>query len=200
MRELILLANEEFQRAVGCCAHAARYIEAAYRDFEQDFDLPPTAPAGLDLEALTMKLRLLESATESFCRDPVNVVLAEKGVMIQRFWNTLVDQCRRIYGDARLRAEHWLASVLAPMEARMKEAKQHVDKRIEGITKLQERAATLNGEIARQSREREGILAEFRLVASLMSQLDSCARGSAAVREDAPLDGDAVKARRQAAA
>lgn len=176
MRELMSRINAKFSEVTIKCGEIDRFVSETYRDDALHKEGPPRRPERLTLDSQVTRLNLLEMATETFCRDPANVVLTEKSFMIERFWNTLVEQAHSVYLDARRRTEQWMAGALLPLEAQAKIAKEDMERWVQLVTKLQERTATLNGEMSRLSMQRNAILRELRIATDLRGELDEACR------------------------
>ena len=84
--------------------------------------------------------------------------------MIRRFYASVVEEARKAFGLARQDAERWLRIALDPVMARIREHKQQLDNRLDGLKRilenmgmLQTRMGQVKDEIARLRREREAL-------------------------------------------
>jgi len=145
-------------------------LDQAYTRFHREHRLPKMEVPRLDLSAYRNRLRALNQETEEFCKDPANLLL-EKHFMIRRFYAGVVEEARKAFGLARQEAERWLRIALDPVMTRIREHKQQLDARLDGLKRILENMGTLQtrmgqikDEIGRLRGEREtleGIAASF---------------------------------------
>ncbi len=138
-------------------------LEHAYALFHRQHNLPKMQAPRLDLSAYHNRIRALARETEAFCRDPANL-LVEKHFMIKRFYASVVEEARKAFGLARQESERWLRIALDPVMARIREHKQQLDGRLDGLKRilenmgmLQTRMGQVKEEIARLRRERDAL-------------------------------------------
>jgi len=138
-------------------------LEQAYAEFHRQHNLPKMQAPRLNLSAYRNRVSALAKETEAFCRDPANLLL-EKHFMIRRFYASVVEEARKAFGLARQDAERWLRIALDPVMARIREHKQQLDNRLDGLKRilenmgmLQTRMGQVKDEIARLRRERDAL-------------------------------------------
>jgi uncharacterized protein YqcC (DUF446 family) len=106
----------------------------------------------LDLKAYRNRLEALMRETESFCKDPANLML-EKRFMIRRFYASLAEEARKAFRLARTEAERWLRIALDPIMTRIREHKQYLDKRLSNLKHILENMGTLHNRMAQVKAE-----------------------------------------------
>jgi chromosome segregation ATPase len=138
-------------------------LEQAYAEFHRQHNLPKMQAPRLNLSAYRNRISALAKETEAFCRDPANLLL-EKHFMIRRFYASVVEEARKAFGLARQDTERWLRIALDPVMARIREHKQQLDNRLDGLKRilenmgmLQTRMGQVKDEIARLRRERDAL-------------------------------------------
>ncbi len=136
-------------------------LEQAYSRFHRQHHLPKMQAPRLDLTAYRNRLGALTKETETFCKDPANLLL-EKHFMIRRFYAGVVEEARKTFDLARQEAERWLRIALDPVMTRIREHKQHLDTRLasmkrilENMGMLQNRMMQIKQEITELRSERE---------------------------------------------
>ena len=155
--------TERFKQAALHADNLLDSLDQAYDGFHRHHGLPKMQVPRLDLTAYLNRLQTLVSETDTFCRDPANIML-EKRFMIRRFYGGLVDQARKTFALARTESERWLRISLDPVMTRIREHKQNLDTRLtslknilENMGTLQHRMDQLKTEIAEMRNDREGL-------------------------------------------
>lgn len=171
MRALIKLMNQEFDAVNAAGEDIKKLMAAVYDTFHVKFnfqrmDFPP-----LDFELPRTKLKLLMHETEEFCRDPVNVVMTEKSFLVKRFYNRLVEQARHVFSVARAETERWLTVVPLPLETQIRDHKNQLQARLDSLTKINERNATVGEEVAMLNAARQDLMNQFGMINGLMKKV-----------------------------
>lgn len=89
----------------------------------------------LSLEPQHRKLRQLHHQADQF-RASLNNLLSIKGVLIQRFVSTLVQEARTIWEDYRVAIEDWLSQALAPLFHHNQYQKQMLEHHMLRLTRM----------------------------------------------------------------
>ena len=171
MRELIKLMNQEFDAVVAAGEDIKKLMASVYNTFHVKFafekmDFPP-----LEFELPRAKLQLLMHQTLEFCKDPVNVVMTEKRFLLKRFYNHLVEQARHIYTIARADAERWITIVPLPLETQIRDHKNHLQERLDSLTKINERNGTVGEEVANLNAARQELMNQFQMINGLIKKV-----------------------------
>jgi len=171
MRELIKLMNQEFDAVNAAGEDIKKLMAAVYNTFEVKFnfqrmDFPP-----LDFELPRTKLQLLVHETEEFCRDPVNVVMTEKSFLVKRYYSRLVEQARHVFAVARAETDRWLTVVPLPLETQIRDHKNHLQERLDSLTKINDRNATVGEEVAMLNAARQELMNQFTMINGLMKKV-----------------------------
>lgn len=171
MREIIRSINVEFNACSQAGEDILRLMERVYDTFHERFKFEKMEMPPLDFEASRMKLKLLVYETEQFCKDPVNIVMTEKRYMVRRFWRMLVDQSRKIFGEARADTERWLQNVPMPLETRIKDHKAHLEARLTSLGSINDRGGAMQAELHKLQGQRRAIEDELQLITRLVAKM-----------------------------
>jgi Dynamin family len=142
MTSLISTLNREFDQIVNMGSDIKTMMDSVYKIFTERFSFVALNIQDLELDAHKRKLAQLQSETESFCRDPVNV-MQPGGMMIKKFWRSLVERARDVFDEARTDCDVWLTSVTVPISTQMKDHKTSIESRISNLKDLTDRNANL---------------------------------------------------------
>lgn len=107
MRRLMHDIKEDFAAIESSAGDMQRALADSFEGLRREFGLQSQAFSRLDLSGSAKDLELLIYKTEEFCADPKNVVFLEKSFMIQRFWQTLVEQSVVVRKNAISDLERW---------------------------------------------------------------------------------------------
>ena len=130
-------------------------LGVAYRRFHEQYGFDQLEQPALNLVPHRERLEELVRLTDEFCRDPVNL-MTEKHMLVNKFYTSLVAEARLVFRQAYKDSTVWLSRALDPLMLRIREHKDHFERRLANIKKihdnidtLQERLSWLQGEQAR---------------------------------------------------
>ena len=93
IRQLSKQMSARFHQATQLADNMLDALDQAYVRFQRQHNLPKMQVPRLDLGAYRNRLEALMRETESFCKDPANLML-EKRFMIRRFYASLAEEAR----------------------------------------------------------------------------------------------------------
>jgi predicted nucleic acid-binding Zn-ribbon protein len=152
IRQLSGQMVERLQHATRLADNILDVLDQAYTRFHRQHNLPKMQVPRLDLGAYRNRLEVLTRETESFCKDPANLML-EKRFMIRRFYAGLAEESRKAFNLARVEAERWLRIALDPIMTRIREHKQYLDTRLSSLQRILENMSTLHSRMAQVKQE-----------------------------------------------
>jgi predicted nucleic acid-binding Zn-ribbon protein len=132
IRELSNRMATQFEQATRMAGNMLDSLDRDYRQFHRQHRLPKMEVPRLDLASYRNRLEVLMRETESFCKDPANLLL-EKRFMIRRFYAGLAEEARKVFKLARMEAERWLRIAMDPVMTRIREHKQYLDQRLSSL-------------------------------------------------------------------
>ncbi len=171
MRELIRLMNQEFDGVSAAGEDIKKLMASVYSTFHEKFNFEKMNFPPLDFEMPRMRLQLLAHETEEFVKNPVNVVMTEKSFLVKKYYNRLVEQARRVFAEARIETERWLAAVPLPLETQIRDHKQHLQSRLDSLGKINDRNGSVNEEMAKLTSAREELMGHFKMINGLLTKV-----------------------------
>ena len=152
IKQLSEQMSSRFKQATQLADNMLDALDQAYIRFERQHKLPKMQVPRLDLGAYRNRLEALMRETESFCKDPANLML-EKRFMIRRFYASLAEEARKAFRLARVEAERWLRIALDPIMTRIREHKQYLDTRLTNLQRILGNMGTLQSRMAQVKAE-----------------------------------------------
>ena len=147
MRELSRLMSEDFEAVFIASEDIKKLMQGVYNTFTEKFGFQKMTIPMLDLELNRTKLKLLVVDTDSFAKDPLNVLAMEKSFLVKKFYRTLVNQAKSLFTDAKLQSERWLVQVTLPLETQMKDHKGQLQARLDSLAKINEKSGGINEQL-----------------------------------------------------
>lgn len=125
-----------------------KMMTAMYRRFGEEHGERISAPQAFSLARYSKELNRLEASCNAQYNTVISLLTMEKKALTQRFFETVAVQARRVFEAANRDVEQWLRAVMAPLEARVREHKVQVKRRLESMKRVHEAADTLEERIA----------------------------------------------------
>jgi len=190
MRELSRLMSEDFERIYAASEEIKKLMQGVYNTFIEKFGFPQMQVPSLELELHHTKLKLLVNDTDTFARDPVNVLAMEKHFLVKKFYRTLVNEAKANFNDARIQSERWMQAVTLPLETQMKEHKQQLQTRLEHLTRINEKSTGIKDKLAELDALARTLAGQRQMIEGLIERVSQgeVAAGEAPQAEPAPAD------------
>jgi hypothetical protein len=173
MNSLFSMINEQFERIYSLSETIKSMMQGSYDLFHREHGFPAMNLAPLNLERFKLKLQLLASETEKFCKDPVNILGREKHFVIKRFYSVLVAQARESFVDARKECEKWLTAVLAPIDMQIKDHKAQLEERLASVTKVNQNQESLKDQLSKLKVQYTELTIQHEMIETLIGKLHS---------------------------
>jgi hypothetical protein len=154
MATLVRDMSRDFEAVYKGSENIKRMMQGVYNTFTEKFGFQPMTLPELDLDPMRTRLKLLIHQTDDFVKDPVNVVVKVKSIVVKNFYNSLVKEARRTFTDAKTQTERWMQAVTLPLEVQIKDHKVQLQSRLDNLGKINEKTSTINEQMA-QLREVE---------------------------------------------
>ena len=156
MQTLFDRINAQFGRVDVVASNILSLLEAAYLRFQEQHGFPALNPPVLSLNRYRQRLADLARSTDAFCRDPLNLML-EKRFMINKFYQSLVNEARETFGMARTETDAWLRRTLDPLVERIRDHKNQLEVRVENIKKVHGNLDGLQARITELNQQHEAM-------------------------------------------
>ena len=187
MNELVKLMSQDFESVFSASEDIKKLMQGVYNTFIEKFGFQKMVLPSLDLDPHRTKLKLLVHETEAFVKDPVNVIATEKSFLVKKFYRTLVNQARSIFGDAKTQTERWIQAVTLPLEVQIKDHKAQLQSRLDNLAKINEKTTTINEQMALLKAEEIDLAKQRAMIDGLVLRVSQHeARASLAPEAPAP--------------
>jgi hypothetical protein len=138
-----------------------------HRRFSVEHGLRLGAPEALSIRRYEEELDQLEAAFRRQLNSTLSLVTTEKRALTQKFFDTVALQARRIFQPANREAEQWLRAVMAPLEAQVREYRQQLRRRLDGVKRVHEAAGTLEERLDELKEGERSVLCQLEELAGL---------------------------------
>lgn len=118
-----------------------------YQLFHRKHGFEERTPQALMMQSFTERMQSLESITEEFCANPVNV-MTEKHFLVRKFFHSLGRQVQAIFEATYQETNKWLLDVLAPLKMQINEHETVLKKRTESLMQVYQNADLLKKNMA----------------------------------------------------
>jgi len=152
----------KLNRAADTIAEIQTMMEAMYRKFSAEHGLRLTGPQPFSLLRFQKEFDRLERTFHTQFDTIGRMLTNEKLTLMQKFFETVASQVRRVYQYANKEVETWLRAVMSPMEVQIRERQMQLRRRLESIKRIHFATDTLE--------DRIGELEQFETL--LLHQLD----------------------------
>lgn len=173
MRELVRVMSEDFERVYTASEDIKKLMQSVYNTFTTRFGFQKMTLPSLDFELHRTKLKLLVVDTDAFARDPVNVLGMEKSFLVKKFYRTLVNQARSIFGDAKVQTERWIQAVQMPLETQIKDHKQLLQSRLDNLAKINEKTTSINDQMAELKKVEADLQKQRAMIEGLIARVSA---------------------------
>ncbi|HKO88604.1 MAG TPA: GTPase, partial [Burkholderiales bacterium] len=111
-------------------------MEAMYRKFSEEHGLQLNTPMSFSMLRYQKEFDRLERNFHTHFDTAVTMLTTEKLTLMQKFFETLVSQVRRLYEFANRDVDAWLRAILAPMETQVHERQLQLRRRLDSIKRI----------------------------------------------------------------
>ncbi len=111
------------------------FVDRVYVEFREKYGIATLDSPAINLEKHILVMQGLRTATEKFCKDPLNV-MTEKHFLLKKFYTGLVNEARDVFRDTRKELDHWVRNALQPIAKHLKEQQAMLEKRVENLKKI----------------------------------------------------------------
>ncbi|MBA2690720.1 MAG: hypothetical protein H0U63_07950 [Burkholderiales bacterium] len=170
MNKLFASINAEFDEIQGMAESMHRLMGRSYASFEKKFQFKAVALPPLNLQNHRLNLRLLAKETESFCKDPINL-MTEKHFLIRKFSESLVAQARKVFVNAGNECERWMRTVPVPLENQLRDHKTQLQQRLDSLTKINQNSGSIQQRLDSLKQEQAQLIQQRDMVNRLIARV-----------------------------
>jgi len=144
MKELF----EELRRATQTVATESERIRKlvgiTYQRFEDEFGFNVSPPKVFVPMKFRVEIELLYQEMEHFRTSPA-MLLAEQGMVIERFHQQVVGRARALFEQLRATFDNWTRDALQPLATQIQEHKRMIERRLENLQRIGRSNDSLQG-------------------------------------------------------
>jgi chromosome segregation ATPase len=144
--------------------------------FGRAYDLAIEPPSSFSLASRRRQLNQLETSSRRQYGSLLRLLTSDKRTLTQQFFETIVSQIRRTFDHANRDAEHWLRTLMAPLENQVREVQRQMRHRLENVRRIHDAADNLEGRIEELAQDRTLLNARLGGLAELTTALESSRR------------------------
>ena len=122
-------------------------MESMYRKFASEHGLQLAVPMGFSLDRYRRELDRIESAYHRQF-GATTMLMTSRGVLIDRFFDTIASSVRKVFRSANADVEAWLKVIMAPLEAQIRQHKEQLKHRLASIERIHDATDSLEQKIA----------------------------------------------------
>jgi hypothetical protein len=145
-------------------------MEGVYRKFQEEHGLAKIKASSFSVVRYLREIKRLESKHEQFVKG-LSLVLTEQRALTKKFFESSVAKVRAIYRMANRDAEHWLKSIMSPMESQVREHQILLRRRLESIKRIHQASDTLENRIGELEQIRSDIRAQENALESRIGEV-----------------------------
>ena len=145
-------------------------LETAYNRFHTEHGLAKIRPRSFSLLPYRSELQRLRDEAEAFRNSPAMLV-TEAHFVIKKFFITLVSRARGIFDDCNAGANTWSKTTLKPVMAQLREHKTHLEKRLDGLKKIQENLDSLDSRIAELESDQQVLRKQQKMAQAMLDRI-----------------------------
>ncbi|MCU0833869.1 MAG: dynamin family protein [Chromatiaceae bacterium] len=112
-----------------------RLVGLTYQRFEDDFGFNVSPPKVFVAMKFRVEIELLYQEMENFRTSPA-MLLAEQGVVIERFHHQMVGRARVLFDQLRTTFDNWTRDALQPLATQIQEHKRMIERRLENLQRI----------------------------------------------------------------
>lgn len=142
-----------------------------YKRFSVQHGLQLGAPKPFPMLRYRKEADRLEAGFNSQLNTLITIVTTEKGALTQKFFETIAVQVRRIFEIANRDIEHWLRTIMAPLETQVREHQLQLKRRLESVKRIHHATDTLEDRIAELSQMDAVLVAQLQELTGINAAL-----------------------------
>jgi ubiquinone biosynthesis protein UbiJ len=121
------------------------------------------------------ELQRLERAYNMHFNTLWNMYSTQKSTLQRKFFDTVTNRVMRIFDVASRDAEHWIKSIMTPMESQIREHQLHQRRRMESIKRIHNATEELEDRIGELEHAESTARAQMLAIEAIVIDVDSLA-------------------------
>lgn len=144
---------------------------AMYRKFSEEHGLQLTTPMAFSMLRYQKEFGRLERNFHTHFDTTLTMLTTEKLTLMQKFFETLVSQVRRLYEFSNRDTDAWLRAILAPMETQIHERQLQLRRRLDSIKRIHRATDQLESRIAELEQMQSELRAQLEAISCIAGDM-----------------------------
>lgn len=125
----------------------SQMMESMYKKFSSEHGLQLAMPMPFSLERYREQVDRIEAAYHKQF-GTTTMLITSRGVLIERFFDTIASGVKKVFRDANSDVDAWLKVIMAPLEAQIRQHKEQLKHRLASIQRIHDATDSLEQKIA----------------------------------------------------
>lgn len=163
IRNVVKQANKLAVHITSESNNIRRLANHVYDLFKTKHGFDLSAPPELNMKPFLARMEELQSITDDFCSNPINV-LTEKRFLIRRFFLSIGAEAQKAYETTQNETELWIENVIGTLKHQIDAHEEALEQRIKGLTEAKASSESLKGRMDIVSKEYNDIASQCKLL------------------------------------
>ena len=148
-----------------------KMMEAMYRRFSDEHGLQLSTPMSFSMLRYQKEFDRLERNFHTHFDTALTMLTTEKLTLMQKFFETLVSQVRRLYEFSNRDVDAWLRAILAPMETQVHERQLQLRRRLDSIKRIHRATDQLEARITELEQMQSDLSAQLEAIGCIAGDM-----------------------------
>ncbi|MDR2240685.1 MAG: dynamin family protein [Zoogloeaceae bacterium] len=147
MKDFFRRVRENLSKSSGEIGEITKMMEAMCERFAVEHGMKLSPPPPFSLLGYEKEIAQLETGFNAHFDTLFNMVTYAKQSLTQRFFETVATQVRTIFETVNRDVDHWLRTVMSPLETQVREYQLQLKRRLESIKRIYQATGTLEDRV-----------------------------------------------------
>lgn len=173
MGELFGAAGESLAASERTIAEILEMITAMRARFGKAYGVELDPPPTFSLQTRQRQLENLDKAFRRQFSSFLSLLTRDKRTLTQQFFETVVTQVRKMFDQANRDTEHWLRTLMSPLENQVREMQRQLKHRLDNVRRIHDATDSLEDSIDELSQGQALLGKRLEELAKLETSLDA---------------------------
>ena len=161
MKNLFIVTRANLTKSDAEITEILSMMAAVYKKFSVEHGLKLGTPTGFSLIRYQKEIDRLEYWCDTHLNTMFQLLMQGQNKVTQKFFDEVARQVKRSFERANADAESWLKTIMAPMEAQVREHKVQLKRRLDSIKRIHEATDTLEDRIGELEHDEKDLLSQI---------------------------------------